>query len=178
MPHKPTSFRNRWPSAILFAPTLLITALWINSAFAPKSSAGSRAPLTWNCRIVPNYIRLEKTSAAIPVTTLPAGAIPPTWGNPPYNGVTVQDSGIDNFDWIKHSQANYFQGAQVMSIHALSISLAIPFLLSLPLSWIGFRLWKRPSLQDRRRRAGLCPTCGYDVRASPNQCPECGVKPT
>jgi len=39
----------------------------------------------------------------------------------------------------------------------------------LPLAWLARRLRSR-----LRGAAGLCPGCGYDVRASADRCPECG----
>jgi hypothetical protein len=39
--------------------------------------------------------------------------------------------------------------------------------------WIG----KSDRRERRRHRKGLCPACSYDVRATPNRCPECGYVP-
>jgi hypothetical protein len=45
----------------------------------------------------------------------------------------------------------------------------------LPLA-AGASCWKRQARQIHRVE-GRCPTCGYDLRATPDRCPECGHSP-
>jgi hypothetical protein len=56
----------------------------------------------------------------------------------------------------------------------LWISYAYPTLLFAlaPLAWL-----RRFARQRAAKRAGHCQGCGYDLRASPQRCPECGAIP-
>ena len=46
-----------------------------------------------------------------------------------------------------------------------------------PLSSIGLLLRRRSRRHRRRARTGCCAKCGYDMRASPERCPEYGMLP-
>ena len=55
----------------------------------------------------------------------------------------------------------------VVGLFSLLFHIGIPLLLTL-----GLARWSH-----RKSPPGLCPACGYDLRATPERCPECGVVP-
>jgi hypothetical protein len=59
-----------------------------------------------------------------------------------------------------------------------SVSIEVPYWLFIVLSAILPARWLIIRRRwQRRQRAGLCRRCGYDLRATPDRCPECGNIP-
>jgi FtsH-binding integral membrane protein len=64
------------------------------------------------------------------------------------------------------------EGTIVVHIKWYQVPLLAPLVL-----WVALKNKRRmeAQLRDDRRRAGLCAACGYDLRATPERCPECGT---
>jgi hypothetical protein len=79
--------------------------------------------------------------------------------------------------WLSHPDS---AGAQPSGTAMPYLAVRIPYWLvilpTLPvMAWWWMRR-RREKLAAHRRRYGLCLACGYDLRASSGECPECGER--
>jgi hypothetical protein len=62
------------------------------------------------------------------------------------------------------------------SVIVTSTTIDIPlWMLSVASGLSAIAIWRARG--KARRRTGCCPSCGYDLRATPERCPECGTVP-
>ena len=116
-----------------------------------------------------SYIRFSAEDAKLPWQYRRERPNHPTWGSTsPSWGDRLGFLNSYQFD----AKANKYQWN--IGGRALCMPVWLPLLVFsiAPSFWL---VRKVAALRRRRRRsAGLCPTCGYDLRATPGRCPECG----
>jgi hypothetical protein len=68
----------------------------------------------------------------------------------------------------------FLAGAAVLvSVFPARLSLIVLALILVAGS-LSYRSARADEQRQHRRANGLCPECGYDLRATPGRCPECG----
>jgi hypothetical protein len=87
----------------------------------------------------------------------------------------LEGSGLSCWRWAIISQAGGRPDHRT-TFHGYWYGLELPYWLvcavAAVLPFRGFVRWRR---RRRRSARGGCPTCGYDLRATPGRCPECGT---
>ena len=170
-------------STLMFAATM---ALWVRSYWVPENIGWVRESLPEQATlqsvsvcITPmsgkftfDYSRSEQRVPAEDVTRLHTGSRF-VWRRVSSGaGMVLPTTNWLGFGWMRHDgiYGNYIQYGWDWTAPGWLVALvfAIP-----PVMWLRFR-----RRLHERAIAGRCETCGYDLRASPERCPECGDEVT
>ena len=153
---------------------LAAIAAWVRSEFAKDTFQwhSPRSRLFWTFGYAEGlcwFGRMDASSGLPPGFTVSSSVPPGRWAvesNLRANPDHVNFAGVL---WSREQTVP--TTADDTDIRVLAIPLGIPIAMSAPLTARAiFLLVKR----RRRPKPGLCPSCGYDLRATPERCPECG----
>jgi hypothetical protein len=143
-------------STVSLAMCLATVASWIHSRWACDSVGYMNTSSLWTFSSSEGEIVIQKVQLS-------------PWDPPPQAG---RGFGFESTPAQQLAGGNFLLDIQRQ--HLLLwlpwwslFALSAPF----PLAWLFF--W----LRRRLRRQGCCAVCGYDLRATPDRCPECGAVP-
>jgi hypothetical protein len=77
--------------------------------------------------------------------------------------------------WGRGRFGFYTSHLNYLGRHQHHVAIAIPIWPVALLAAVGIVWSAYKRKRTRPPKPGYCPTCGYDLRATPNQCPECGT---
>jgi hypothetical protein len=169
-----------WVSLVL---CVAAVALWVRSYRAAdrlydvRSGAGGRYLGTdfivaWRGRLIFTSGRLDEPAGGpdganphrLGYQTMPLDAVQDPTGTPAV--VTWAGFGSGRYPYGLGLGPSGTMRVVVVPLYSVTFALAVLALWQAR-AWLG--------RQRARRAMGLCPACGYELRATPDRCPECGT---
>jgi hypothetical protein len=171
-------------AAISFLIMIAVSLLWVRSYSLTDELAWTRLNGRQSLRSTRGHVML-RLDLGLPIKTADSYGL--RYVNPATAAATdfldpfwewCSDTGERFFNWQRggfewHTRDRprtgtwYARGAA--PIWSIAAAAAV-----LPLGWTGMH-WRLHLRTRRRKNSGLCLQCGYDLRASPERCPECGA---
>jgi hypothetical protein len=78
-----------------------------------------------------------------------------------------------------HWKSGFLKQRPSLNVAGLAIDVQLGLLLTFgtfPVIWLSELFWRRRVVLNRRQ-LNQCAHCGYDLRATPDRCQECGTEP-
>ena len=117
-------------------------------------SRGSGLEGGWSIDVGRGRVVASRTNLLSSYISMPAE---PAWSNA--GGFSYERRSFPNGGMV---------GGKLMSQHAAVPLYPLPLATGLLLAW-RVRRWRKT------KAIGVCASCGYDLRATPDRCPECGT---
>ncbi len=171
--------RLPWLAMVWMAPGVLFALLLLGSsrfASSPLISHTAAVPGSWRVTLRPGFVDVYQLRPAVASTAIPFFARLNSAGT--VDGLWLDESPAPiPFLGVAELRGHFLQGPDgAVPFTRWTLSLRSACLLSCVLflpaaaSLRAYRRWVR-TLPPQ----SLCSECGYDVRATPERCPECGA---
>ena len=165
-----------WVSLLL---CLSVCVLWVRSYSLMEK-------ITWQS--VNGYRSIETAQGYLeiglflaPGSSRPADSFGPRYSNDratgPFNGLVFLwlDPPVTDISW-EHAGFAWYERREGLTgyVHAIGV---VPFWFIAAGTALLPLMWTLRQVRSRRlKKQGHCTVCGYDLRATPQRCPECGTE--